>query len=38
MHDEAYTGHLMNGERVMVDAINITRHIIAGLAQSLAGG
>lgn len=34
---EFYTGHNANGRRVTLDASDPTRHIIAGLAKSLAG-
>lgn len=35
--DEQNTGHVANGRRVMSDARDVTRHIIAGLATALGG-
>eukprot|EP00878_Enallax_costatus_P009803 GHUV01010236.1.p1 GENE.GHUV01010236.1~~GHUV01010236.1.p1 ORF type:complete len:735 (+),score=167.23 GHUV01010236.1:318-2522(+) len=35
--DDFFTGHMANGRRVVVDGSQSTRHVIAGLAQSLAG-
>lgn len=35
--DDFFTGHVANGRRVVVDGQQSTRHVIAGLAQSLAG-
>jgi hypothetical protein len=36
--DEYFTGHMANGKRVTRDARDATRHVIAGLAQAIAGG
>ena len=35
--DEFYTGHFTNGRRLSRDGRDATRHIIAGLAQAVAG-
>jgi len=35
--DSYFTGHMTNGKRVSRDARDVTRHVIGGLAQSIAG-
>lgn len=35
--DEYFTGHMTNGKRVMSDAREVTRQVVAGLAQALSG-
>lgn len=35
--DSHFTGHVANGRRVMRDSRDVTRHVVAGLAQALAG-
>ncbi len=37
MAEEFYTGHVVNGKRVVTDGRDSTRHVIACLAQALAG-
>ena len=32
-----FTGHAANGRRVLRDARDVTRHVVAGLATALAG-
>ncbi|KAF8055392.1 hypothetical protein HT031_006759 [Scenedesmus sp. PABB004] len=35
--DDFFTGHMANGRRVVLDGAKSTRHVVAGLAQALAG-